>query len=50
VRNQDAVKERFRKEGMEAVDMSPEQFTQFTAREVADSRKLVADLHLEKMP
>ena len=50
VRNQDAVKERFRKEGMEAVDMSPEQFTQFTAREVADSQKLVADLHLEKMP
>jgi tripartite-type tricarboxylate transporter receptor subunit TctC len=45
---QDAVKERFRKEGMEAVDMSPERFNQFLAQEVAQDRKIVADLHLEK--
>ncbi len=50
VRTQEAVKERFRKEGMEAVDMSPEQFTQYVAREVTESQKLVAELKLEKLP
>ena len=50
VRNQDAVKERFRKEGMESVDLSPEQFNQFLAREVAQNQKIVADLRLEKQP
>ncbi|HZP86262.1 MAG TPA: tripartite tricarboxylate transporter substrate binding protein [Burkholderiales bacterium] len=48
VRSQDSVKDRFRKEGMEAVDLSPEQFNQFLAREVAQNQKIVADLHLEK--
>ena len=48
MRNQEAVKERFRNEGMEAVDMSPEQFSQYLAREVIQDAKIVADLHLEK--
>ena len=35
---------------MESVDLSPEQFNQFLAREVAQNQKIVADLRLEKQP
>lgn len=42
------VKERFLNEGMESVDMTPAQFNQFLANEVAQNQKIVADLHLEK--
>jgi tripartite-type tricarboxylate transporter receptor subunit TctC len=50
VRDQASVKERFQTEGMEAVDMSPEQFNQSLAREVKQDQKIVADLHLQKQP
>ncbi|MCC7079953.1 MAG: tripartite tricarboxylate transporter substrate binding protein [Burkholderiales bacterium] len=44
----DAVKARFRTDGLEAVDMSPEKFNQFLAHEVAPDHKLVSALGLEK--
>jgi tripartite-type tricarboxylate transporter receptor subunit TctC len=44
----DAVRKRFHSEGLEALDMSPEQFNQLLAREVTQNQKLVSDLGLEK--
>lgn len=43
-----SIKDRFRDDGMEAMDMAPEEFNQFLAREVAQARKIVADLGLQK--
>ena len=44
----DAVKKRLHGEGVEVVDMSPEQFNQLLAREVTQNQKLVSALGLEK--
>ena len=43
-----AVKDKFRDEGMEAVELTPEQLVEFLAKEVAVSRRLVSDLKIEK--
>ncbi|WP_137890293.1 tripartite tricarboxylate transporter substrate binding protein [Ramlibacter sp. 2FC] len=42
------MKERFRNDGMEAMDLTGEQFNQFLAREVAHNHKLVTELGVEK--
>lgn len=44
----DALKERFRAEGMEPMRMSADEFNQFLAAEIAAAQKLVADLGLKK--
>jgi tripartite-type tricarboxylate transporter receptor subunit TctC len=43
-----AIKDRFRDDGMEAMHMSPEEFNQFLAREVAQGQKLVSELGIQK--
>jgi tripartite-type tricarboxylate transporter receptor subunit TctC len=42
------AKQRFAAEALEPVEMTPSQFNQFLANEVAQNQKIVADLHLEK--
>jgi tripartite-type tricarboxylate transporter receptor subunit TctC len=44
----EAVRARFRADGLEAVDMTPEQFNQLLVREVAQNHKLVSAIGLEK--
>ena len=44
----DAVKARFAADGVEAMDMTPDQFNQFMSREVATARQLVHDLGIPK--
>lgn len=43
-----AIQDRFRDDGLEAMNMSPEEFNQFMAREVAGVSRLVSDLGLQK--
>lgn len=43
-----AIRERFRADATEDMDMSTEKFNQFLSREVAQGQKLVADLGLDK--
>jgi tripartite-type tricarboxylate transporter receptor subunit TctC len=48
VKSSPAIKQRFQEDATEALDMSPDEFNQFLAREVTQNRKLVADLNLAK--
>lgn len=43
-----AIKDRFRDDGMEAMDISAEEFNKFLAREVAQGQKLVSELGIPK--
>lgn len=43
-----AIKDRFRDDGMETMNMSADEFDQFLAREVAQAQKLVIDLGIPK--
>jgi len=42
------IKDRFRDDGLEAVNMTPEQFNAFMAREVEQVSKVVTDVGLAK--
>jgi len=43
-----AIVDRFKSDGMESVDMAPDQFMQFLANEIEQNQKIVKDLGLEK--
>jgi tripartite-type tricarboxylate transporter receptor subunit TctC len=43
-----SIRDRYRADGMEAMDMSPEEFNQFLGREVAQAQKFMNELGLQK--
>lgn len=43
-----AIKDRFRDDGMEAVNLSPDEFNRFMAREVTQAQKAVAEFGVQK--